>query len=94
MFKLLLQTVCNGSCSWLIQKLHNIKTCNGACIQCCLALPVIETSWDCNNGMFHRLTQVTPCILFQFPQENCRSFFWAHGFRCSTHIHLHEHAFL
>ena len=62
LFFIFIKTVCQGSCRRLIDDSLNIKTCDLACVFCCLLLAVCEVSRYCDNSFRYLFSQIAFCI--------------------------------
>mmetsp|Transcript_25456 Transcript_25456/g.36488 ORF Transcript_25456/g.36488 Transcript_25456/m.36488 type:complete len:90 (-) Transcript_25456:711-980(-) len=65
-FILLVQSIRDGSCSWLVYYPLDLQTCDSSCILGCLPLCIVKVRWDSHHGMLHFLSQECLCCFFHF----------------------------
>lgn len=67
---LLVQTVCNGSCSWLVDDSEDVQASNETSILGGLTLRVVEVGWDSDDSVVDSSTEVCLSSLSHLDQDH------------------------
>ena len=87
LFLLLVETVGQRCCGWLIDDALYIESRNAAGILRCLSLRVVEVGRHGNHGLGDLLAEERLCIGLQLLQNHCRDFLRRIGSAVNLDLH-------
>mmetsp|Transcript_108567 Transcript_108567/g.151694 ORF Transcript_108567/g.151694 Transcript_108567/m.151694 type:complete len:237 (-) Transcript_108567:147-857(-) len=87
LLRLLVQTVCDGCSSGLVDDTQNIEASNCACILRGLSLGIVEIGRHRHDGMLDLLAQVVLGSLLHLGEHHGGHLLWSHDLLLALHFH-------